>query len=278
MSWNIFRKKKHKSGGNNVSSKEQERLHKKDLEYKSNQIERDLEYNQKIHDRTISFLLIGPGGSGKSTVIKQMEKIYNGSIPKHILIETGHYIQRKNIVQDAYEIAKQNIKLKATFPECHMKSDTSERVALDLISIVDRELDMNQRSLTPEIVSHIKLLWADDGFRETFNIRKKSHIMDNTPYFFNNIERIAHPDYIATFEDYIRVRNRTTGINESYFDILMDNKQTHKSNVNDCKTKLSSMDIEKMWRFKFTDVGGQRMERKKLNNMHVIFYTKTFDP
>lgn len=67
---------------------------------------------------------------------------------------------------------------------------------------------------------------------------RKYHLNESASYFFDNITRIMQPDYIATYQDVLRARVRTTGIQEALFQF--DNM-----------------------RLRMLDVGGQRSERKK---------------
>jgi len=61
---------------------------------------------------------------------------------------------------------------------------------------------------------------------------------DTANYFFDNLERFFQPDYIPSIDDILRVRVRSTGIEEA--DFKLDRTV-----------------------FKFIDVGGQRSERRK---------------
>ena len=86
----------------------------------------------------------------------------------------------------------------------------------------------------------ISKLWKDKALQETYNISR----MNNAPYLFmdDNLDRILDDDYNVTFEDYVRINHRTTGIIESLLSI--DNYSSD-------------------WKLKITDVGGLRSERKK---------------
>ncbi len=65
--------------------------------------------------------------------------------------------------------------------------------------------------LTPELASQIAQIWDDNGMKETFEVRRLSHVMDNTPYFFAKVEELAKEGYNPSFDDYVRVRDQTTG-------------------------------------------------------------------
>lgn len=84
----------------------------------------------------------------------------------------------------------------------------------------------------------IRDLWADPGIQETFDQRAKFQLIDSADYYFENIERIMGPEYIATVPDILKSRVRTSGIVEE-------------------KYKIDGVD------FVMYDVGGQRNERKK---------------
>jgi GTPase SAR1 family protein len=92
---------------------------------------------------------------------------------------------------------------------------------------------------TTELGNMIKELWSDPGIQEVFQKRGKLYqLNDTTQYFMENIKRINSADYIPTEEDVLRVRVRSTGIEEAEF--RFDKKL-----------------------FRVIDVGGQRSERRK---------------
>jgi len=85
-------------------------------------------------------------------------------------------------------------------------------------------------------------LWKDSGIKKTFESKKVFADMDNTPYFFERVQQYAQPNYKTTFEDYVRVRDRTVGIVTTKLRLT---HKKHEIHVN------------------VTDVGGQRSERRK---------------
>lgn len=256
-----------KSSSNNNNSKSKDKQSSKDQASKPNvqsekeekkqslAIDAHLQDMSRKNQKTISLLLLGPGGSGKSTVLKQMEKIYRGEVQKRILKDAAQYI-RQNILEDIYDLATQNAILKATHPECAL-NEQSQEICTRIASLKGGHLE--ETELTPELAREISILWNDSGLQHTYNIRRRSHIMDNSSYFFRHIERISKPEYRTNFEDYVRVRHRTTGIIESEFDVAVDGGNPNNK-----------------WKFKVTDVGGQRTERKKwlrcFSDIHAIIY------
>jgi len=66
--------------------------------------------------------------------------------------------------------------------------------------------------------------------------------MDNTPYFLERVKLYPEPTYKVTFEDYVRVRDLTTGI---------------------VVTELVVEQEKKPICLKISDVGGQKTERRK---------------
>jgi hypothetical protein len=92
---------------------------------------------------------------------------------------------------------------------------------------------------TPEIGNMLKALWADNGIRAIYVMAGTLYQLNDTAsYFFDSIDRFITPDYVPTVDDVLRVRVRSTGIEEAMFV------------------------FDKMV-FKVMDVGGQRSERRK---------------
>jgi len=97
----------------------------------------------------------------------------------------------------------------------------------------------SKNSLTPEIGKLIHDLWQDEAVRQLYPTACKTfHINDTAHYFFDNILTFLKPDYIPSTDDILRVRVRSTGIEEAEF--------KYDKTI-----------------YKFVDVGGQRSERRK---------------
>jgi len=104
--------------------------------------------------------------------------------------------------------------------------------AIDLINTIpDTDIDL-------KIGSAIKTLWKDDAIQKTWARRSEFQIVESVKYYFNKIDEISEPDYLASDDDILYARVRTSGIvTERY---MIDGTM-----------------------FEMYDVGGQRNERKK---------------
>lgn len=111
--------------------------------------------------------------------------------------------------------------------------DPENKGSLALIKEIDEGKEINQ-----EIGTAIKALWKDQGVLLAWKRRAEFQIVESVKYYFNEIDRIMKDDYIATQQDMLLARVRTSGIvTEKY---VIDKKH-----------------------FEMYDVGGQRNERKK---------------
>lgn len=100
-----------------------------------------------------------------------------------------------------------------------------------------KEID-ESRVIDEEIGNAVKALWKDEGIMKAWKRRAEFQIVESVKYYFNEIDRIMKDSYIATQQDMLLARVRTSGIvTEKY---VIDGKN-----------------------FEMYDVGGQRNERKK---------------
>merc|ERR1712003_300344 len=88
------------------------------------------------------------------------------------------------------------------------------------------------------IANAIEILWKEAAIKLIFDMRATMKIDDSCEYFWDNVRRVASPDFVPNDKDILLVRYRTTGVIEQKFEI--------KRNM-----------------FHVFDVGGQKSERKK---------------
>mmetsp|Transcript_58017 Transcript_58017/g.96206 ORF Transcript_58017/g.96206 Transcript_58017/m.96206 type:complete len:462 (+) Transcript_58017:22-1407(+) len=217
--------------------------------------------------RSIRMLLLGAGGSGKSTVLKQMHRAYDGSgggdnVDDEKKYETSippHAIQNmhKNIVMDICDLCKQYLIFMKNGIEDIPKFSNSSSELETLATSVAQNFDLvTEPHLSMAFAKDVATLWNTDTLKAVFEVRKKSHVMDNTPYFLDRVVQFAAPDYQVTFDDYVRIRDQTIGVIESKFE------------VHDGMNRNIKLDI--------IDVGGQRAERRKwlqvFDGIHLVIF------
>ena len=55
-------------------------------------------------------------------------------------------------------------------------------------------------------------IWADAGMQRAVERGAEYHLVDSATYFFENASRILAPSFVATIQDVLHMRVRTTGI------------------------------------------------------------------
>jgi guanine nucleotide-binding protein subunit alpha len=185
------------------------------------QIETELIADGQAQAKRIKLLLLGAGESGKSTIFKQM-KIMNGGYNDDEARYNVHFM-----IHNIFTSMK-------TLVQAAEKEGLTLQPGNELLT---KEIASYSFGVTPEpyLVQAVKSLWADPAIQRVFTI---SPPLDNSAIFFNDIDRITAPDFVATEQDILLTRVRTTGITEEKF------------TFNDTP-------------FIIVDVGGQRNERRK---------------
>lgn len=190
--------------------------------------------SDKSQDRQIKKLLfLGSGGSGKSTLFKQLRTIHGDGFMEKDRVSFRDHIysqvidQMKILIERSYELRE----MADEYRDLELGPEATE--SSEFMLVVRGDLDVND-----DVAKHIKILWSDPAIQTTFENRAALKIEDSSAYFFNQVDRIAEPNYIPTDEDILYVRHRTTGV--------IEQKLTIKGT-----------------QFHIFDVGGQRSERKK---------------
>ncbi|GAA6007824.1 hypothetical protein JCM11491_003978 [Sporobolomyces phaffii] len=201
----------------------------------SQSIEEELKRTKKELASTYKTLMLGPGESGKSTVVKQMRLAYSRPYSKGER-ERFKEIVYGNLVQSAQATIAGFDVVDISFPE-KLRDD-----AMYLLSLSPEDAtDPEKGSLQPEVARAIACLWNDSLTREVVRNSFRFQLNDSTTYFFDNLSRISSPTFCPTDQDILRTRVRSTGIVEEVF------------TVDGVKLLV-------------VDVGGQRSERKKWLN------------
>lgn len=157
----------------------------------------------KQEQKIPKLLLLGPGGSGKSTIFKQMQIIYDDGF-SNMQKTTFITVVRRNIVESMQTLIEgaEEFKYNLTLEN----QETATHIA---------ELDpLGVEFWSDDIVDRLKKLWLDEGIQKTLKYRARLNLLDSTNYLFANIDRIGQSKYVPSEEDILRARLRTCGIVE----------------------------------------------------------------
>jgi GTPase SAR1 family protein len=192
---------------------------KNDIDLQLENAKEEEKYNHKI-------LLLGAGESGKSTVVKQIKLIWKvgGGLSER---EKTEYITaiRRNVIEAMQTLLEAAKKLNIPIETEGLNGD--EILKLE-----------TSATLTIPLAHKIAALWADPGIKKAYSRRDEYWILDATPYYLDEVFRLADPDFDPTEDDVIMTRVRTTGI-------------------------VVTVVPEPPYTYHVVDVGGQRSERRK---------------
>mmetsp|Transcript_3078 Transcript_3078/g.5232 ORF Transcript_3078/g.5232 Transcript_3078/m.5232 type:complete len:369 (-) Transcript_3078:312-1418(-) len=190
----------------------------------------------------LKVLLLGAGESGKSTVVKQIKLIGNVHETEDDKAKYRSAL-RRNVIEAMQVLLQASDTLGIEIEDESLREEKPKILAL--------ENDNSSAEFPPELAITIDKLWKDPGIQTVYSRRSEYWIMDATPYYLDEVYRIASTDFDVTEEDIIMARVRTIGI------VISD---VH----------------ENPYTFQIVDVGGQRSERRKwihcFDNVNAIIY------
>lgn len=200
----------------------------------SKSIEKNMKQNEKESSRTIRLLLLGTGEAGKTTILKQIQRIHKVAKPNELrnlipYIKDAVVGYTKILCCQAYILHRQGEKTK-----------------------VDAKIERLQRYITDlkppykhnaALADKISKLWADPAIKETLRLRSRYQIHDNVSHFLGRAGFICDDNYKLSVGDYLRIRTRSTGMTTERISSAVGNYGTYH--------------------FEFTDVGGQKSQRSR---------------
>lgn len=147
-------------------------------------------------------LLLGAGESGKSTVVKQIKLIWKvgGGLTDRDKEDVTQAI-RKNAIEAIQVIIEASRTLDVPLADSSLQSSMNEISAMT-----------GDQELTASLADKIDALWHDSGIQTVFSRRDEFWNLDATPYYLNEVVRLAQSDYEPTDDDVVMARVRTTGI------------------------------------------------------------------
>ena len=176
----------------------------------------------------IKILLIGAGESGKSTLVKQVKRIYCGGFLTRER-ESFKDILSTSIISDMQILV--DVMINSTY-----KYSSDIEPAVQAIKSLDP-----QETIDSTIADILLQVWNDQAMSMVYSESKSLGIAENFEYFMGKIKEIAKSDYVPSDLDILKARIRSIGHSDM------------KVMINDIKTKI-------------VDIGGQKSERKHWEN------------
>jgi len=194
-------------------------------------LQKELTKDKKADMGVKKLLFLGSGGSGKSTLFKQLRSLH------------GSGFQDKDRLQFKDHICAQIIEQMKGCLECveilqeeeEFKDVELTKEGKDAAVVLEAAQSLK---VTVQIADAVEILWKEKAIRTVFDMRATMKIDDSCAYFWDNVRRVQDPEFVPNDKDILLVRYRTTGVIEQKFEI--------KGNL-----------------FHVFDVGGQKSERKK---------------
>lgn len=179
-------------------------------------------------------LLLGAGESGKSTVLKQMERIHGKPVPEKQLISVRDTIFAMLLDQCIALVAQAKLFSSESAEKYTPSAKTlTSAKALEQVDAVACSND--------NLSNHFRTIWYDPAIIATVERKSEFQLLDSASYFLKpaKLDELAKSDYLPSFDDYVRCRSRTTSVIESTLEVRANQSIT------------------------VIDIGGQRNERRK---------------
>jgi len=207
---------------------------------KNKELNKELNNDKKSDSQVKKLLFLGSGGSGKSTLFKQLRSLHGAGFKDKDRLQFKDHIYAQIVEQMKLCIEFINESNEETYDD----EDAEQKVDLKLSEDGKQaEYVLNNATgasakFTDTMCEAIETLWKEDAVKQIYEERAFYKIDDSCAYFWDNVRRVAAADYVPDDKDIILVRYRTTGVIEQSFEM--------KKNT-----------------FHVFDVGGQKSERKK---------------
>jgi GTPase SAR1 family protein len=197
---------------------------------RNREIDRLLAKERRETESEIKLLLLGTGGSGKSTVAKQMKIIHVAGFTEQEKADFRNVVFQ-NIINAIQTLARESQRTDPSLGVLPPESQAAQDLIMSIIATSHIIYD-------EQVAKAVHSLWQEPLIVDTFARSHEFQLNDSASYFLCHCLKFCDASYTPSDEDILHARIKTTGIVEiSFF-------------------------LEKQ-RFLMVDVGGQRNERKK---------------
>eukprot|EP00485_Elphidium_margaritaceum_P009485 CAMPEP_0202703304 /NCGR_PEP_ID=MMETSP1385-20130828/16159_1 /ASSEMBLY_ACC=CAM_ASM_000861 /TAXON_ID=933848 /ORGANISM="Elphidium margaritaceum" /LENGTH=475 /DNA_ID=CAMNT_0049361131 /DNA_START=19 /DNA_END=1446 /DNA_ORIENTATION=- len=223
----------------------------KSLSKQQHDIDGYMRREQQRDLREKKLLLLGSGGSGKSTILHQILAIHgNDEHARERDYPDSRPTIRSNVVAGILLLLKKSQELHEADPSRHHDTlialDRAEHAHLlphikhvvRYQSIAFEQDDVLDYADMAVLAQSIALLWQLPQIQATYSSRQYFNVIENLDFFLDRAQQVMSEHYTVSYEHHLRSRRRTTGVVPYEFWI-------------------------EGVRFKICDAGGQRSERKK---------------
>eukprot|EP00485_Elphidium_margaritaceum_P001572 CAMPEP_0202688084 /NCGR_PEP_ID=MMETSP1385-20130828/3624_1 /ASSEMBLY_ACC=CAM_ASM_000861 /TAXON_ID=933848 /ORGANISM="Elphidium margaritaceum" /LENGTH=401 /DNA_ID=CAMNT_0049342969 /DNA_START=42 /DNA_END=1247 /DNA_ORIENTATION=- len=237
----------------------------------STMINKEITSDKRTDSRDKKILFLGSGGSGKSTLFKQLRYIHGEGFDtkyRENYIQNIHaqivgqmkfviniYIEYNQRQQQKQKKATESKTEEAGAEEEEEEDDREtkdELLIYDQITlqspelsavaeaklVMDYEYDKHTKRLDDEMFAAIKTLWSEAVVKEIYELRNITKVETSSAYFWDRLDAIQAPDYLPEPQDILMCRVVTTNLSEQKF--VMQEEVIH-----------------------IIDIGGQRSQRRK---------------
>jgi hypothetical protein len=151
-------------------------------------------------DKEVKVLLLGAGCTGKSTVFKQLRIMYQDGFKEDDCLMYREVIFG-NILKSIMILVRQTLVMQLPI------QDPKNKERADRINNLDNEALLNvEKVWTADLTNDIRELWMDPSIMKVWERRSEYQIDSCASYFFDQMDRIAHPSYVPTQQDVIHSR------------------------------------------------------------------------
>ncbi|ETO29457.1 hypothetical protein RFI_07664, partial [Reticulomyxa filosa] len=180
-------------------------------------VQREIDHDKAVETKVHKLLLLGAGGSGKSTFFKQLKTIHGDG---HSLREKEGFKRQifGQVIENMQILVRQCKTLTEGTSEDIESDERAEnlRKELDKDEIADYKIDSEYEesckyllelpsgsaAMDDELAGHVKKLWNEcTPIRKMFEHRNKICVPDSTGYFFKEMDRIGRNDYVPNNDD-----------------------------------------------------------------------------